>query len=66
MLEKLLKDVKTAGLNKMQESGITAEIEAIRKQMILENSRAISAAPVLKNEGTESVIPKNIKAYLFG
>lgn len=66
MLEKLLKDVKTVGLNKMQESGITAEIEAIRKQMILENSRAISAAPVLKNEGTESVIPKNIKAYLFG
>lgn len=49
----------------MQESGITAEIEAIRKQMILENSRDISAAPVLKNEETESVIPENIKAYLF-
>lgn len=66
MLEKLLKDLKTAGLNKIQKSGITAEIEAIRKQMILENSKDISAAPVLQNEGTESVIPENIKAYLFG
>lgn len=66
MLEKLLKDLKTAGFNKIQKSGITAEIEAIRKQMILENSKDISAAPVLQNEGTESVIPVNIKAYLFG
>lgn len=66
MLEKLLKDLKTAGFNKIQKSGITAEIEAIRKQMILENSKDISAAPVLQNEETESVIPENIKAYLFG
>lgn len=66
MLEKLLKDVKIVGLNKMQELGIIVEIEVICKQMILENSRVIFVVFVLKNEGIEFVILKNIKVYFFG
>lgn len=65
MLEQLWEDLKTADLNIIP-PGITAEIEAIRKQMALENSKDISADPVLQNIGTKSLIPDNIKDYLFG
>lgn len=47
MLEKLLKDFKIVGLNKIQKLGIIVEIEVICKQMILENSKDIFVVFVL-------------------
>lgn len=63
VLQDWLGKLKHDDLNK-QTSEITAEIEAIRKQLILDTSNNIAApdAPCIANK---SIIPNDVKEYLF-
>lgn len=63
MLKQWLKDLKSADSSKSS-SRIIAEIEAIRKQMTLENNRDSTACSTLCDE-TTSAVPEEIKDFLF-
>lgn len=65
MLKQWLKDLKSTDSSKFT-SRVIAEIEAIRKQMTLENNRDATACSALLTVETTSVIPEEIKDYLFG
>lgn len=65
MLKQWLKDLNSTDSSKFT-SRVIAEIEAIRKQMTLENNRDATACSALLSVETTSVIPKEIKDYLFG
>lgn len=59
MLQKWSEDLKCFG---EKASDIIAEIEAIRKKLVLTNSKAID----LQSAGTGSIVPSNVKDYLLG
>lgn len=63
VLQDWLEKLKRVVLNK-QTSEIIAEIEAIRKQLILDTSSNIAAldAPSIANK---SIVPNDVKDYLF-
>lgn len=64
MLEGWLANLETEGSSK-QTAGIKAEVEAIRKQMEFDDcaeSAAVSVSPVVS---TKSVVPDDVKHYLF-
>lgn len=64
MLEQWLANLDTEVSSK-QAAGIKAEIEAIRKQMEFDDcdeSASISVSPVVS---TKSVVPDDVKNYLF-
>lgn len=64
ILQDWLEKFKHEGLNKLT-SDIIAEIEAIRKRLKLDtsNNTAASGAPCFDNK---SIVPNNVKDYLFG
>lgn len=47
-------------------SGLISEIEAIREQMVLDKSRKAAPASVLPKMCTKSIVPEEVKNYLFG
>lgn len=64
MLEGWLANLETEVSSK-QAAGIKSEVEAIRKQMEFddcEESAAVSVSPVVS---TKSVVPDDVKNYLF-
>lgn len=64
MLEGWLANLETEGSSK-QAAGIKAEVEAIRKQMEFDDCAepaAVSVSPVVS---TKSVVPDDVKNYLF-
>lgn len=64
LLEGWLANLETEGSSK-QAAGIKAEVEAIRKQMEFDDcaeSAAVSVSPVVS---TKSVVPDDVKNYLF-
>lgn len=63
MLHDWLEKLKREVLNK-QISEIIAEIEAIRKQLILDTSNN-TAAPDASCNDTNSIVPNDVKEYLF-
>lgn len=44
---------------------VIAEIEAIRKLMDFDGYKNTAAASILKRSGTQSIVPDNVKEYLF-
>lgn len=64
MLNQWLKDLKSADSSKSS-SRIIAEIEAIRKQMTLEDNRDSTACSALLCDETISAVPEEIKNFLF-
>lgn len=65
MLNKWHDNLKKEGLSK-RESGVIAEIGAIRKQMKLRDRKNPSPAFSLPKTGYKCIVPKTIKDYLFG
>lgn len=64
LLEGWLANLETEGSSN-QAAGIKAEVEAIRKQMEFDDcaeSAAVSVSPVVS---TKSVVPDDVKNYLF-
>lgn len=64
MLHDWFEVLKTKGPNELH-SGILSEIQAIRKQLALCTSRKRSPSSVLPSNCTNSVIPDNVKEFLF-
>lgn len=64
MLHDWFEVLKTKGPNELQ-SGILSEIQALRKQLALCSSRKRSPSSVLPSNCTKSVIPDNVKEFLF-
>lgn len=44
---------------------VIAEIEAILKLMVLDGYKSTDDASFLKRTGTQSIVPDNVKEYLF-
>lgn len=63
VLQDWLEKLKRVVLNK-QTSEIIAEIEAIRKQLILD-TRNNTAVPDASCNDTNSIVPNDVKEYLF-
>lgn len=63
-LQEWLEKLKHEGLNKLT-SDIIAEIEAIRKQLILDTS-SYTAGPDAPCFDNKSIVPVNVKDYLLG
>lgn len=63
MLQDWLEKLKQEGINK-QTSEIIDEIQAIRKQLILDTSNNIGV-PDAPNVENNSIIPDDVKEYLF-
>lgn len=64
MLQEWFEVLKTKGPNELH-SEILSEIQAIRKQLALCTSRKRSPSSVLPSNCTNSVIPDNVKEFLF-
>lgn len=65
MLQKLSEDLKLDHL-RGSASDLIAEIEAIRKKLVSNNSINTEVDPSLPNSSTKTVLPGNVKDYLFG
>lgn len=65
MLQKWLEDLTNEKcLNKLAYD-VIAEIEAIRKLIVFDGYKNTNAASILKRTGTQSIVPDNVKEYLF-
>lgn len=62
MLQNWLENLKQKSSNE-QASAAIAEIEAIRKQMVLENNEETPSS--LPSIPCESIVPSNVTDYLF-
>lgn len=65
ILQKWLEDLKIDYL-RGNASGIIAEIEAIRKKLLYNNSIDTDVDSNVLNTNTETVVPGDVKDYLFG
>lgn len=65
MLQKWLGDLKLDHI-RGNASDIIAEIEAIRKKLVSNNSIDTKVDSNIPNTSTETVVPGNVKDYLFG
>lgn len=65
MLQKWSEDLKLDHL-RGSATDIIAEIEAIRKKLVSNNSINTEVDPSLPNSSTKTVLPGNVKDYLFG
>lgn len=65
MLQQWLGIVKSSTSNKST-SRIIAEIEAICKQMVFNNSKDRNVSSLSSSLGTKSIVPDDVKHYLFG
>lgn len=65
MLQKWSEDLKLDHL-RGSASDVIAEIEAIRKKLVSNNSINTEVDPSLPNSSTKTVLPGNVKDYLFG
>lgn len=63
MLRAWLRKLNTKGFLK-QTSEMIEEIKAIRKQLILDRSKNMAASDLLCHD-SKSIVPKNVKDYLF-
>lgn len=65
MLQRWLKDLKNEiSLTKLAYD-VIAEIEAIHKFMVFDSYKNTDDASILKEPGTQSIVPNNVKKYLF-
>lgn len=65
MLQKWLEDVTNENCSTKLAYDVIAEIEAIRKLLVFEDYKNTDAASILKRTGTQSIVPDNVKEYLF-
>lgn len=65
LLQKWLDDLKNEIFFTKLAYDVIAEIEAIRKLMVFDSYKNIDDASILKEPGTQSIVPNNVKEYLF-
>lgn len=65
MLQKWLTNLETEGLGK-HTSRATAEMKAIRKQLVLDESKRKTPAFDIPRFKCKSIVPGDIRDYLFG
>lgn len=65
MLQKWSEDLKLDHL-RGSASDVIAEIEAIRKKLVSNKSINTEVDPSTPNTSTKTVLPDNVKDYLFG
>lgn len=65
MLEKWLEYLKNYGSSRTV-SGSISEIEAIREQMAFDESKMAVGASALPRICAKSIVPEDVKNYLFG
>lgn len=64
MLEKWLKYLKNYGSNRIA-FGLISEIEAIREQMAFDESGTAAVASASPTMCAKSIVPEDVKNYLF-
>lgn len=65
ILQKWLKDLTIEKTLSESAYDITVEIEAIHKHLVFDVHENAKAVSVLKRSGSKSIVPDNVKKYLF-
>lgn len=65
MLHNWLEDLKNENVLTKLAYDVIAEIEAIHKLMVFDSYKNTDDASILKEPGTQSIVPNNVKEYLF-
>lgn len=65
LLQKWLEDLKNENVLTKLEYDVIAEIEAIHKLMVFDSYKNTNDASILKEPSTQSIVPNNVKEYLF-
>uniref|UniRef100_A0A8W8NZT4 Ig-like domain-containing protein n=1 Tax=Magallana gigas TaxID=29159 RepID=A0A8W8NZT4_MAGGI len=65
LLQKWLEDLKNENVLTKLEYDVIAEIEAIHKLMVFDSYKSTNDASILKEPRTQSIVPNNVKEYLF-
>lgn len=65
ILQKWLKDLTIQESLSESAYDIIVEIEAIRKHLVFDVHENADAVSVLKRSGSKSIVPDNVKKYLF-
>lgn len=65
MLHNWLEDLKNENVLTKLAYDVIAEIEAIHKLMVFDSYKNTDDASILKEPGTKSIVPNNVKEYLF-
>lgn len=66
MAQKWLEDLTNEDCSTKLAQDIIAEIYAIQKHMVFDSHKNTAAASVYKRSCTQSLVPDNVKTYLFG
>lgn len=64
--QKWLEDLTIEGGSTESAHGIIAEIEAIQRHIFFGVRETVAAFSVLKRSGSQSIVPDNVKEYLYG
>lgn len=65
LLQKWLEDLKNELFFTKLAYDVIAEIEAIHKFMVFDSYKNTDDASILKEPGTQFIVPNNVKEYLF-
>lgn len=65
LLQKWLEDLKNELFLTKPAYDVIAEIEAIHKLMVFDSCKNTDDASILKEPGTQFIVPNNVKEYLF-
>lgn len=66
ILQKWLEDLTIEEGSTESAHDIIAEIEAIRRHIFFGVKENVAAFSVLKRSGSQSIVPDNVKEYLYG